>query len=115
MPEVAGHLWSNVGRRAIGVHVHDLDVVQIGGATNQRLQQYLRCGCRALDEDAITRADALDCLFSGDHLGRVHYLQSLDRAQPRLGWPGNVDSAWPSIHAQNNGQQKTQTLLRPIL
>ena len=53
-------------RRAVGVHVHDLHVVQRLGSVDKRLKQPLRSDCRAVDEDALARADVAHRFLSSD-------------------------------------------------
>jgi len=68
VPEVAGHLGSDVGRGAIGVHMHELHARKVVLALHEGVDERMRGGGAAVDVDAVTRTDLGDRTFEGDEL-----------------------------------------------
>src|SRR6185369_11816707 len=68
--EVARHGRREMGTRTLAVKVDDADVVQVGGALHERVEQDLWGRGGAVDIDLITAADAGDGLGWTDDLHR---------------------------------------------
>ena len=96
MPEVASHLGCQMRSRSLRVEVDDADVVQLGGAVDQRLEDDRWRRGRAMQVDALTGLDDAGRVargdeshghsLSGDRLGRLGLRSGLpDRVSRRLG------------------------------
>jgi len=66
--EVALHRRRDVRRWAVRVHMHDLDVCQLGRALGECREQDLGCGRGAMYEDTLARADVLHGVARTDRL-----------------------------------------------